>query len=655
MLTASIMGVTSPLPDGAYREGTVVPIAVTFSEPVTVTGTPQLTLDTGAVDRQATFANHGTLTLVFDYTVQAGDTSGDLDYANAAALGLNGGTIQDALLADALLTLPSPGTAGSLGANKNLVIDTTAPDVLSVAPGPTLVADADVGPGEFTVAVGFSEAMDVSVNPTLTFTPDVSTTLVAAGGTWTDATHFVATYDVADAGVTVPSVAIGVSGAKDPAGNLQAVHAGGNDFQVDTQNPTFNLPAVATPRNQNAGVLAIDFSEPVTGFDVGDLSLARNGKAVTLTPDMLTGTGSSYSLDLSSVTNLGGSYVLGVNAPGGIVDAAGNALSAGDVKAWAMNVGNLELQAGALRFDDNAPGGLDDQLSIGVVGGMVRFHSNNTVLAGGGLTQVDGNTVDVDPAALSSITINAAGGTDTLTVDFSVGNPIPAGGLNFDGGDPSVSPGDKLVIAGGSFSALEYSATGSGAGSLSLDGSQISFTGLEPVTVNSAVGITTIAIDDGNSHAATITAGPLPGQNTLTIDGGLESLTFANPDVELRLNADAGSDTFTIDSLDPGFRASLAVTGSTGALDTFNLNTSLLLGSATSAGNINIDAEATNLNAADVTTAGTQTYQGPLTLGTDVTLSGSVVTTQGVVAGGGHSLTISGDAVFGDEAGDTLG
>ena len=39
-----VTGVSSPLADGSYKAGQVVPTTVTFSEPVTVTGTPRLTM-----------------------------------------------------------------------------------------------------------------------------------------------------------------------------------------------------------------------------------------------------------------------------------------------------------------------------------------------------------------------------------------------------------------------------------------------------------------------------------------------------------------------------------------------------------------------------------------------------------------------------------
>ena len=121
-------GVTSPTANGTYVVGAVMPITMTFNTVVTVTGTPELALNSGgtAVYTDGT----GTSTLTFTYTVAAGESSLDLDYASAAALTLNGATIQDSVGQDASLTLPAPGTAGSLGANKNLVIDTTGPTVL---------------------------------------------------------------------------------------------------------------------------------------------------------------------------------------------------------------------------------------------------------------------------------------------------------------------------------------------------------------------------------------------------------------------------------------------------------------------------------------------------------------------------------------------
>ena len=92
----TISGVSSTKADGTYGAGTLIPITVTFGEPVNVVGVPQLTLETGTTDR------------VVNYT--------------SGTVALNGGTILDLATNAATLTLPAPGAAGSLGANKNIVV-----------------------------------------------------------------------------------------------------------------------------------------------------------------------------------------------------------------------------------------------------------------------------------------------------------------------------------------------------------------------------------------------------------------------------------------------------------------------------------------------------------------------------------------------------
>ena len=166
---ATVVAVTSPAADGRYNAGDVLSITVQFSEAVTVTGTPQLTLETGTVDRQATYdSGSGTNTLTFTYTVQAGDTTADLGYISTAALGLNGGAIADAAGNNAGLSLPALGSAGSLQSSKNIIIDTTAPGVIrfSRETPSTSPTNAD----SLTFRVVFNEAVqgvdvaDFSVN-----------------------------------------------------------------------------------------------------------------------------------------------------------------------------------------------------------------------------------------------------------------------------------------------------------------------------------------------------------------------------------------------------------------------------------------------------------------------------------------------------------
>ena len=130
--------VSSSSLNGTYKVGDTILVDVTFDENVSVSGSPQLLLETGTTNRAATYqSGNGTNKLTFAYTVQAGDTSADLDYVSTAALT---GTITD-LAGNAMgLNLPPVGGIHSLGANKNIVINGstvtpsgTAPQVLDVS------------------------------------------------------------------------------------------------------------------------------------------------------------------------------------------------------------------------------------------------------------------------------------------------------------------------------------------------------------------------------------------------------------------------------------------------------------------------------------------------------------------------------------------
>ena len=94
---------------------------------------------------------------------------------------------------------------------------------------------------------------------------------------------------------------------------------------VDIVPPTGDIIDISPdPRDENAGLVVLEFSETVTGFDVSDLELVRNGTPVDLAGLAVSGTGSNYSIDLASVTNLAGDYQLTIVADqSGIEDSAG--------------------------------------------------------------------------------------------------------------------------------------------------------------------------------------------------------------------------------------------------------------------------------------------------------------------------------------------
>lgn len=115
----TIVNVSSDKANGSYKAGEVIDIDVTFSENVTSTGNVTVELETGATDRTCTFTVTNASSGSCNYTVQAGDASGDLTVKSIS------GTIADQ--SSNAMSNFTPAT--NLAANKALVIDTTAPIV----------------------------------------------------------------------------------------------------------------------------------------------------------------------------------------------------------------------------------------------------------------------------------------------------------------------------------------------------------------------------------------------------------------------------------------------------------------------------------------------------------------------------------------------
>src|SRR5439155_1652886 len=217
-IAPAIASLTSTTANSSYKAGVIIPITINFNEIVNVIGTPQLTLNDGAVVNYA--SGSGSVALIFNYTVAAGQNTSDLDEASASALALNGGTIKDVATNNATLTLPAPGATGSLGANKAIVIDTTAPTVINVT---SSTADGLYGAAAvISIQVTFSEPVSSSpITPTLALNTGASAS--TPGGSATDTFTF--TYTVAAGQSTsdidyasVSALAAG-GGIKDAAGN----------------------------------------------------------------------------------------------------------------------------------------------------------------------------------------------------------------------------------------------------------------------------------------------------------------------------------------------------------------------------------------------------------------------------------------------------
>ncbi len=277
----TVSTVTASDLNGVYKAGQTIHVEVVFAEPVTVTGAPQLLLETGTTDETASYASgSGSATLVFDYTVQPGDTSADLDYHDTGALTLNGGSIADPAGNNATLALFAPGSAGSLGANKDLVVDTTAPTVSSVT---STNADGPYNAGQtIQVQVNFSEPVDVAGTPEIVLNTSPGELAAYASGSGTSTLVFDYTIQAGDNVSTLDYAAtnaLSLSGGAiaDPAGNdadltLAAPGTAGSladskSITVDTTTPTVSSVSASNANGSyRAGQIInvlVNFSEPV--------------------------------------------------------------------------------------------------------------------------------------------------------------------------------------------------------------------------------------------------------------------------------------------------------------------------------------------------------------------------------------------------------
>jgi hypothetical protein len=206
----TITSVTGPAA-GTYIVGQHLDFTVVFSEAVAVDttgGTPRLVLTIGSATRYATYqSGSGTSTLVFRYTVQAGDEDSD-GIAVASPIDLNGGTIKDVPGNDAVLTFTPPDTS-------SVLVDGVAPTITSVT-GPaagTYIVGQHL---DFTVV--FSEAVAVDTTggtPQLVLTIGSTTryaTYLSGTGSTLTFRYTVQSGDLDSDGIAVVSTSIDLNG-----------------------------------------------------------------------------------------------------------------------------------------------------------------------------------------------------------------------------------------------------------------------------------------------------------------------------------------------------------------------------------------------------------------------------------------------------------
>jgi hypothetical protein len=188
----------------------------------------------------------------------------------------------------------------------------------------------------------------------------------------------------------------------------------------------------------------------------------------------------------------------------------------------------------------------DTAASLTVVDGHIRVTQGATML-------FDAPQEDVD-----SLTITGSAGADTLSIDLDPnhGSPIPVGGLSFNGGDPTTSPGDTLVIYNAVSDKAVYTYDNATDGKIELTSgsvtSTINYTGLEPLFNYGTVTDVEFRLSGLADEAVLEDAGGgfLRLRST---SGTFETTTFTTPTGSLKVFGGDGNDTITVAALSGSF------------------------------------------------------------------------------------------------------
>jgi fibronectin-binding autotransporter adhesin len=318
-----------------------------------------------------------------------------------------------------------------------------------------------------------------------------------------------------------------------------------------------------------------------------------------------------------------------------------------------LGIGNQSVGEPDWTFNGNAPSYATKNLYVLVRPIEVGTSGNDTItlkrVNGIIQYQITGAAGPVTVSDTAPLVINGLAGNDTVIVDYSGGNPIPTGGLTFNGGDPTTGPGDKLITVGGVFTTATLNHLNSSDGTVVLDGSTITYTGLEPVDITGST-ITNLVINLPDTDDATddITELSIVAGNLIvdSVNGEHEDDLISLTGVtNITVNGRQGDDVITLLASMSAFTGAITIDGGL-QVDDINLNGALTLGT----NNLLVTGETIDVGAVAIaTTGGSQTYNGLLGLaGSSLTTgAGSVILGGNVTVGGAAVSTIAGNLSLG--------
>ncbi len=524
---------------GPYALDEDIEVTVTFTEEVTVSGTPRIILMLGASTRRVTFSSVSSNTLVFTYTVAAGDSDADGVSIVANTLAQAGGsTIRSVGGTDANLD------HSEVAANAANAVDTTAPavDTVEISTTGPYALDEDI-----EVTVTFSEAVTVSGTPVIPLI--VGTTprnTIAVSGTGTNTLVFTYTVQAGDSdgnGVGIDADALAQAGGstiQDTAGNNAALTHGDVDEApanaVDTTAPAVDTVRISTTGPYGLGdniEVTVTFSEAVTVSGTPEIilmvgSTTRNTIAVS-------GTGTN-TLVFTYTVQAGDSDADGVSIAADVLaqasgstirDTAGNnaTLTHAVVDADSANAVDTTAPAvSGVAITSTGPYALNEVIEV-----TVTFTEAVTVDTAGGTPQI---TLTVGSTARSTIAVTGTG-TATLVFTYTVqvgdsdtdGVEIAADALAPNGGTIQDAAGNNAVLTHGD---VDVDSTDTvGTTSPAVSGVEFSSTG--PYGVGDDIGVRVTfseAVTVTGIPVIALTLGTTPHPTTAVDGSGSDTLVF---------------------------------------------------------------------------------------------------------------------------------
>jgi hypothetical protein len=568
------------------------------------------------------------------------------------------------------VTLSSPTNATI---NDGLGIGT----ILDDDPAPTIsINDVSVVEGNSgTTSAVFNVSLSAASAKTITVLASTANGTATAPGDYTAISNLLVTFNP---GQTSQTVTVLVNGDTTPEANetytvnlsspTNATIAGavGNGIIADDDTVLSATIASVVPDPHTTALSSIDitFSEPVTGFDLGDLTLTRDGSAVSLSGASLsTSDNIHYTLNgITNATTAMGIYLLTLSKTGtGIAgNPSGRPLSADATRSWEMNTVTGDNSTQNVRVVKNAVSGLTDV-----------FINNITATP----------NYSVNVANTGQLNFNLLGGDDTLIIDYTNGSPLPANGFSYDGGANDTPAGDTLQVIGAtSADAFTFSET-----QITRASRTTTYTNAETLILNN--GTYGTSADLGSVAVVATGAGTTVNFNAtqnlanLTINSGA-AVNFNAADHLTNLTVNSGSVTFAAAGDVGNFTVASGAANVNGAQAITSLNVSggtVTFGAAANITGMTLTGGTANFNAAggtigtlgisggatanvsqsqNITTlnlgAGTVNFAGSQTVGTITITAGGVanfgsvqnVTSLSIGAGGAANLPAGGDKVL---------